>query len=183
MTKRAWLLVSLPATALLMAAANGAWLKKVPPADHIMVNPFCGQPDAVAAGSNLYKNNCAQCHGADGNGRGGRPPVHSARIAGASDGDLYWLLKNGQQFRGMPSWARLPEGQRWQIVAYVGSSRRGEIGSPTHLARRTTPGRPWRGSCRLRHRAHCPRRQSRRPAPRRSPSGHRPCTCRACRRG
>ena len=39
----------------------------------------------------------------------------------ATDGDLYWLLKNGQPFRGMPTWAKLPEGQRWQIVAYLRS--------------------------------------------------------------
>ncbi len=70
---------------------------------------------------NSFKNNCVQCHGADGNGRGSKPAVHSARIAGATDGDLYWLLKNGQPFRGMPSWTKLPEGQRWQIVAYLRS--------------------------------------------------------------
>lgn len=121
MTKRVWLLVFLPAVALLMAAANGAWLKKVSPPDHAMVNPLVAQPDAIAAGSNLYQNNCAQCHGADGNGRGSRPPVHSARMAAASDGDLYWILKNGQPFRCMPPWANLPEGQRWQIVAYLRS--------------------------------------------------------------
>jgi mono/diheme cytochrome c family protein len=125
MTKRMWALVCIPLTAavifLLMAAANGAWLKKVPAADHAMVNPVATHPDAVAAGSNLYKNSCAQCHGADGNGRGGRPPLRSARIAGATDGDLFWILKNGEPFRGMPSWARLPEGQRWQIVAYLRS--------------------------------------------------------------
>jgi mono/diheme cytochrome c family protein len=125
MTKRVWALVCAPmivsAMVLLMAAANGAWLKKVPASDRAMVNPVAAQPDAIAAGSNLFQNNCAQCHGADGNGRGRRPPVHSARIAGATDGDLYWLLKNGQPFRGMPSWARLPEGQRWQIVAYLRS--------------------------------------------------------------
>jgi mono/diheme cytochrome c family protein len=121
MTKRLWLLVFLPAVALLMAAANGAWLKKVSAPDHAMVNPLAAQPDAIAGGSNLYQNSCAQCHGADGNGRGSRPPVHSARIAAASDGDLYWILKNGQPFRGMPPWANLPEGQRWQIVAYLRS--------------------------------------------------------------
>ena len=121
MTKGVWALVSVPAMALLMAAANGAWLKKVPASDRAIVNPVATHPDAIAAGSNLYRNNCAQCHGADGNGRGGKPPVHSARIAGATDGELYWLLKNGEPFRGMPSWARLPEGQRWQIVAYLRS--------------------------------------------------------------
>jgi mono/diheme cytochrome c family protein len=121
MTKRMWAFACVPAMALLMAAANGAWLKKVPAADHAMVNPVATHPDAVAAGSNLYKNNCAQCHGADGNGRGSRPALRSARIAGATDGDLFWILKNGEPFRGMPSWARLPEGQRWQIVAYLRS--------------------------------------------------------------
>ena len=121
MTKRMWIPACVPAMALLMAAANGAWLKKVPAADHAMVNPVATHPDAVAAGANLFKNNCAQCHGADANGRGRRPAVRSARIAGTTDGDLYWLLKNGVPYRGMPSWARLPEGQRWQIIAYLRS--------------------------------------------------------------
>jgi mono/diheme cytochrome c family protein len=125
MTKRIWVLAGVPltiaASLLLMAAANGAWLKKVPAADHAMVNPVATHPDAVAGGSHLYQNNCAQCHGADGNGRGSRPAIRSARIAGATDGDLYWILKNGEPFRGMPSWSRLPEGQRWQIVAYLRS--------------------------------------------------------------
>lgn len=121
MTKRMWALVCIPLAALLMAAANGAWLKKVPVADHAKVNPVAGQPAAITAGGNLYQNNCAQCHGAEGNGRGSRPPVRSARVAGATDGDLYWLLRNGEPFRGMPAWAKLPEGQRWQIVAYLRS--------------------------------------------------------------
>ena len=116
-----WALVYVPMTVLLMAAANGAWLKKVSAPDHAMVDPVAAQPAAIAAGSNLYQNNCMQCHGADGNGRGSRPAVRSARIAAASDGDLYWILKNGQPFRGMPAWAKLPEGQRWQIVAYLRS--------------------------------------------------------------
>ena len=125
MTKRVWALAWAPMTVsamvLLMAAANGAWLKKVPASDRARVNPVAAQPDAIAAGSHLFQNNCAQCHGADGNGRGSKPAVHSARMAGATDGDLYWLLKNGEPFRGMPSWAKLPEGQRWQIVAYLRS--------------------------------------------------------------
>src|SRR5436305_718446 len=99
MTKRIWALVYVPMTVsamvLLMAAANGAWLKKVPASSRAMVNPVAAQPDAIAAGLNLCQNNCAQYHGAGGNVRGSRPPVHSARIAAATDGDLFWLLKNG----------------------------------------------------------------------------------------
>jgi len=116
-----WALLCVPAAGLLMAAANSAWLAEVPAADHAMADPVAGQPDAIAAGSTLYQDNCAKCHGADGNGRSSRPPVHSARIAAATDGDLFWLLKNGQPFRGMPSWDRWPEDQRWQVVAWLRS--------------------------------------------------------------
>jgi mono/diheme cytochrome c family protein len=121
MGKRIWALFCVPAVGLLMAAANGAWLTRVPAADHAMANPLVGHPDAIAAGSALYRDNCAKCHGADGNGRGSRPPVHSARIAAATDSDLFWLLKDGQPSRGMPSWGRLPEDQRWQIIAWLRS--------------------------------------------------------------
>lgn len=121
MIRRMWAVVCIPAVALLMAAANGAWLKKVPDADRARVNPLAGHVDAIAAGGNLYQNSCAQCHGENGNGRGGRPAVRSPRIVAASDGELFWLLKNGAPYRGMPGWARLPEGQRWQIIAYLRS--------------------------------------------------------------
>jgi mono/diheme cytochrome c family protein len=104
-----------------MAASNGEWLTKVPAPDHAIANPIAGHPDAITAGSALYQDNCAKCHGADGNGRGSRPPVHSARLVAATDGDLFWLLSHGQPSRGMPAWARLPENQRWQIIAYLRS--------------------------------------------------------------
>jgi mono/diheme cytochrome c family protein len=104
-----------------MAASNGEWLSHVPAADHAMANPVAGHPDAIAAGSALYQDNCAKCHGADGNGRGSRPPVHSARLAAATDGDLFWLLSHGQPFRGMPAWALLPDDQRWQIIEWLRS--------------------------------------------------------------
>jgi mono/diheme cytochrome c family protein len=118
---RSWSLLCATAAVLLLAASNGAWLKRVPAADHARVNPVAGHSDAIAAGSTLYQNSCAKCHGADGNGRGSRPPVHSARMAAATDGDLFWLLTRGEPFRGMPAWARLSEEQRWQIVAYLRS--------------------------------------------------------------
>ncbi len=107
------------AAVLLLGAANGAWLTKVPDADRIRINPLAGQPEAIAAGAKLYRNNCAQCHGADGNGRGGRPSLRTPRVIASSDGELAWLLKNGSPWKGMPGWAKLPEPQRWQIIAYV----------------------------------------------------------------
>lgn len=102
-----------------MAATSGGWLTKVPDADRTRVNPVAGGAEAIAAGANLYRERCAQCHGAAGEGRGHRPPVRSPRVAAARDGELFWLLTNG--YRGMPRWSRLPDPERWQIVTYLRS--------------------------------------------------------------
>lgn len=106
---------------LCFAAANGAWLKKVPQADRERVNPYAGQSDAAAAGKNLYLENCAKCHGEDAGGHRGRPSLRSEQLRNATDGEIAWIIKNGQMFKGMPSWAGLPEQERWQLVTYLRS--------------------------------------------------------------
>jgi mono/diheme cytochrome c family protein len=113
--------VLLGASAICFAAADGSWLKKVPQSDRMRVNPYARQTDAVAAGVNLYRNNCAKCHGANAEGKGSRPTLKSARMATASDGEIAWIIKNGQSFKGMPSWGGLPEQMRWQLVTYLRS--------------------------------------------------------------
>jgi hypothetical protein len=40
-----------------------------------------------------------------------------------SDGTLFWKITNGNLNRGMPSFSRLPELQRWQIVLYIRTLR------------------------------------------------------------
>lgn len=104
-----------------LAAANGAWLKKVPQADRERVNPFAGNAEAIAAGANLFQGNCAKCHGESAEGKGSRPSLKSDRIRNATDGEIAWLLKNGNPYKGMPIWAGLPEQERWQIISYVRS--------------------------------------------------------------
>ena len=96
-----------------------SWTAKVPDSDRARVNPMAGQPQAIAAGARLYRNNCAQCHGKDGNGRGRRPSLRSRQVSAVTDGELAWLLQNGSPWKGMPSWAKLPQPQRWQIIAYL----------------------------------------------------------------
>ena len=105
--------------AALMGAADGSWLRRVPAADHARLNPQADKAGAAEAGSHLYANDCAKCHGEQGQGKGARPAVVSARVAGASDGDLAWLLRNGNSWKGMPSWSSMPDAQRWQLVAYL----------------------------------------------------------------
>ena len=104
-----------------LAAANGSWLKSVPQADRARTNPFAGNPGAAAAGQNLFHNNCAKCHGQNADGKGSRPSLKSDRIQHATDGELAWLIKNGEAFKGMPGWGALPDPERWQIIAYIRS--------------------------------------------------------------
>jgi mono/diheme cytochrome c family protein len=105
-------------------AADGAWLEKVPSRDHERMNPYHGQPDAVAAGRKLFLDHCAECHGDNAEGTKKRPSLRSDRVQQqATEGDIHWLLTNGNMKKGMPSWAKLPDPQRWQVIAYVKSLR------------------------------------------------------------
>ena len=118
-------------TPLVMAAGHrsrGAWLHRVPVSAHAQQSPIPGANllPAAAAGGRVFNQECAHCHGGDGMGRGSRPPVVSPLVAGASDGDLFWLLKNGNPWHGMPPWQSLPSATRWQIVAYLRELNMGE---------------------------------------------------------
>ncbi len=109
-------------SALLFASVgDGLWMIKVPDKARAKPNPFAGDATAVAAGAKLYRQNCASCHGDDATGMDHHPSLHSERMRAASPGELEWLLKNGSMKNGMPSWSRLPEQQRWQIVSYLKS--------------------------------------------------------------
>ena len=86
-------------------------------------NPYEGEPDALLAGKKLYLQHCAECHGT--NARGMRKPINlrTPQVQNATPGELVWFLRNGNLFRGMPSWSGLPEQRRWQIVTYLKSLR------------------------------------------------------------
>jgi mono/diheme cytochrome c family protein len=123
--KRLFLLMGLifivGSTLLFAGAGDGIWLTKVPDKQRSRENPFDSRSDAIAAGSKLFRQNCATCHGGEATGMENRPNLHSDRVRAATPGELEWLLKNGSMKNGMPSWSRLPEQQRWQIVAFLKS--------------------------------------------------------------
>jgi mono/diheme cytochrome c family protein len=116
--------VTLSTTALVfcMALADGSWLQKVPADYQTRVNPYAGQTAAIAGGAKLFGDHCAKCHGADALGRGKKPSLRSERVQQqATEGDIFWLLYNGNLRRGMPTWSAMAEPSRWQIIAYVKS--------------------------------------------------------------
>jgi mono/diheme cytochrome c family protein len=87
-------------------------------------NPYEGQPDAVLAGKKLFLQHCAECHGPQARGIGRAVNLHLSAVQNATPGELEWFLRNGNLWRGMPSWSGLPEQRRWQLVAYLKSFRR-----------------------------------------------------------
>jgi mono/diheme cytochrome c family protein len=96
-----------------------AELVKAPPKATARRNPLASDPDAVAAGSKLFAQHCAECHGdmADGGKKG--PSLLAPEVHEATPGTLFWLLTNGVVRRGMPVWSKLPEPQRWQLVSFI----------------------------------------------------------------
>ena len=84
-------------------------------------NPLARKPEAAAGGEKLFKRNCVECHGEDGSGlvKKHAADLQLPLVQQQSDGVLFWKITNGNTDRGMPSFSRLPELQRWQLVLYL----------------------------------------------------------------
>jgi mono/diheme cytochrome c family protein len=94
---------------------------QAPPEAANRANPLASRPDTATGGQKLFRRNCVECHGADGSGLAKK---HAAdlqlnSVQQQSDGVLFWKMTNGNPDRGMPSFSKLPELQRWQIVLYL----------------------------------------------------------------
>ena len=77
------------------------------------------------AGANIYKDNCAVCHGLPGrpataiaHGMFPKPPelLHGKGVTDDSAGETYWKVMNGIRLTGMPGFrGSLTETQAWQV--------------------------------------------------------------------
>lgn len=94
-------------------------LEKAPARVIAKANPYEGQDRAWRAGRKLFERECSACHGKLGEGSEGKPVLAAREVAEAKPGAVEWLLRNGSIVHGMPSFSRLPEAQRWQIVTFV----------------------------------------------------------------
>jgi len=84
-------------------------------------NPLAQKPEATAGGKKLFQRNCVECHGATGTGleKKRAADLQLTAVQQQTDGALFWKITNGNTDRGMPSFSRLPELQRWQLVLYL----------------------------------------------------------------
>ena len=107
------------ASALAFNDQSGSPLQQMRGFSKTKTNPYAGQAEAQRAGAKLFRRHCAACHGPDGRGLGKAPPLISNRAKDAAPGDWYGVLRNGSLASGMPSFSRLPEPQRWQIITWL----------------------------------------------------------------
>jgi mono/diheme cytochrome c family protein len=121
--------------------ADEAVLKPRVPIDRIdeartWTNPFQATPENVEKGRAIFhgKAFCVTCHGRDGTGlgdipglRGKLPRNFTDKVwqKARTDGELFWILKNGSPGTDMASFIPLvlSEEEAWQVLLYVRSFR------------------------------------------------------------
>jgi mono/diheme cytochrome c family protein len=83
---------------------------------------------SIEEGDKLFGTECATCHGMDGHkltdaGRWMYPraaDLTSAEIQRYSDGELFWIVKNGIRLSGMPAFGKVESDEHiWNLVHYV----------------------------------------------------------------
>lgn len=101
------------------ASVTGSLIQTAPAKAAKRRNPLATNLDAGRAGAKLYARECASCHSDNREGRRSVPPLNRPDVHSAAAGTLFWVLTNGSLYRGMPSFAHLPEAQRWQIITVL----------------------------------------------------------------
>src|SRR5579864_6315025 len=72
-----------------------AELAKAPEKARAKRNPLEKDPDAVAAGRNLFEQHCAECHGDLAEGGRKAPSLRVEQVQNAEPGVILWILTNG----------------------------------------------------------------------------------------
>lgn len=119
---------------LLAATAQergGALVQQAPAQAAKRINPLRGNAQAGQAGAKLFAQECAACHGTRRQGSEKAPALNRGDIRLAPPGALFWVLRNGSLHHGMPSFAHLPELERWQIVTFLQAVPQVQVESPS----------------------------------------------------
>ena len=89
-------------------------------------NPVKPTPLAIAEARDHFADHCAVCHANDGSGKtqineGLYPPAPDLRQAGTqnlTDGEMFYIIKNGIRFTGMPGWGGEDE-DNWKLLLFI----------------------------------------------------------------
>jgi hypothetical protein len=89
-----------------------------------IANPHQPNARSLDNGRKYYQINCAVCHGVAGMGNGAAvrfgvpaPNLLTSVTKGRTDGYLYGMIRNGRGL--MPTYDRIEDADRWDVVNYV----------------------------------------------------------------
>lgn len=95
---------------------------------HSLEGPALNDPPRIEAGLRSYHSMCQPCHSAPGHqptttqqGLNPEPPkLDSERVQKRTDGELYWVIKNGIRMTGMPAFGKThKDDSLWSIIAFI----------------------------------------------------------------
>jgi cytochrome c553 len=106
------------------------------PKDYLgKISPLRNEPRFIKKGKVLSHIKakpiaCKQCHGMSGKGDGSMSPnlnpkprnfTCESTMDQISDGQLFWIIKNGSKGTAMPAYSRLSDQKIWQLIQYIRS--------------------------------------------------------------
>jgi glucose/arabinose dehydrogenase/mono/diheme cytochrome c family protein len=100
-------------------------------------DPYTADKQVLTTGHELFHHYCARCHGENAEGSGNIPSLVDGAMETVSPGEVFWFVTKGSPQNGMPSWAKVPRKERWEIVTYVKS-----LGSPVTREAESRPAAP-----------------------------------------
>src|SRR6185369_1460265 len=108
------------------AMANFAMGLSIPAEAKRLTNPLTPDSAMLAEAREHFKEHCAVCHAEDGAGKTPLaaglspevPDLHAEHIQNLTDGELFYIIKNGVRFTGMPGWD-LEDNHNWGLVALI----------------------------------------------------------------
>ena len=108
------------------AIANFAMGLSIPKEAKKLKNPLTADTQVLAEARKHYKEHCAVCHAEDGAGKTTLaaglspevPDLHADHIQKLTDGEIFYIIKNGVRFTGMPGWD-LEDHHNWSLVSLI----------------------------------------------------------------
>ena len=108
-------------------------IKRAPGNFRKRTNPLPANASNVKAGETLFQRTaqplaCMNCHGVKGDGEGPmgaflNPPPRNFTCAeimqDISDGQMFWIIKNGSKGTGMMAFSTMPDNKIWQLIHYI----------------------------------------------------------------
>jgi cytochrome c553 len=90
-------------------------------------SPPLDEPGLIQLGAAHFAGGCAPCHGAPGEQRNAvitsmvpEPPPLSEAVGKWETEELYWIVRNGIKYTGMPAWASQHRSDEvWSVVAFL----------------------------------------------------------------